>query len=327
MIRTPVCDILDIQYPIALGGMAWIGTAEFAAAVSNAGGLGLIGSATMPKEELREEIQKIRTLTDKSFGVNLVPLDHDHSKLLARVEACCEENVPVVSTAFSDPKKPIVTLLRDNGITVMGVVPSVRLGLRMEDEGANIIISSGCEAGGHVGKISTLPMVPQMVDAVNVPVIAAGGIADARGFVAALALGAQGVSMGTRFLATKECPVHEKVKEKLLSSNDESTTVTGKISGTTMRVLKNRLTEEWFAREEAGATAEEMANFGLGKYRDGLFEGNTDFGSLPASQSCALFKEIITVKELLESIIQGAVEIYRQMGVHFPAEAKQNTSS
>lgn len=322
MIRTPVCDLLDIQYPIVMGGMAWVGTAEFAAAVSNAGGLGMIGSATLPKEDLRKEIQKIRGLTDKTFGVNLVPLDHDHSKLRARVEACCEEKVPVVSTAFSDPKKPIVTMLRDYGITVIGVVPSVRLGKRMVGEGANILIASGCEAGGHVGKISTLPLVPQMVDAVNVPVLAAGGIADARGFVAALALGAQGVSLGTRFLATKECPVHDKVKEKLLSANDESTTVTGKISGTTMRVLKNRLTEEWFAREEAGATPEEMANFGLGKYRGGLFDGDIDFGSLPASQSCALLKEIMSVKEVIEGIIQGAVKIYREMGVNFTALTK-----
>jgi len=322
MIRTPVCDLLDIEHPIAMGGMAWVGNAEFAACVSNAGGLGIIGSATMPKEDLRKEIQKIRTLTDKTFGVNLVPLDHDHSMLLSRVEACCEEQVPVVSTAFSDPRKPIVTLLRDNGIKVIGVVPSVRLGKRMVGEGANAIIASGCEAGGHVGKISTMPMVPQMVDALDVPILAAGGIADARGFVAALALGAQGVSLGTRFLATKECPVHEKVKEKLLNANDESTTVTGKISGTTMRVLKNRLTEEWFAREEAGATTEEMANFGLGKYRSGLFDGDIDFGSVPASQSCGLLKELITVKEVIDGIIQGAIKIYRDMGVHFPLSTK-----
>jgi enoyl-[acyl-carrier protein] reductase II len=322
MIRTPVCDLLDIQYPIVMGGMAWIGTAEFAAAVSNAGGMGMIGSATMPKEELRQEIQKIRTLTDKTFGVNLVPLDHDHSRLRARVEACCEEEVPVVSTAFSDPKRPIVTLLRDNGVKVMGVVPSVRLGRRMEDEGANVIIASGCEAGGHVGKISTLPMVPQMVDSVNVPVLAAGGIADARGFVAALALGAQGVSLGTRFLATVECPVHDSVKEKLIAADDESTTVTGKISGTTMRVLKNRLTEEWFAREEAGATAEEMANFGLGKYRSGLFDGDIDFGSLPASQSCALLKEVMTVKEVIDTIIDEAIQIYRSMSAYIPVSTE-----
>lgn len=313
MIRTPLCDILDIKHPIILGGMAWVGTAEYAATVSNAGGLGLLGSATMPKKDLIVEINKLKSLTDKSFGVNLVPLDHSQSGLFERAEACVETGIKIVSTAFSDPKKPLVRFLKDHGVMVMGVVPSVRLGKRMVDEGASVIIASGCEAGGHVGKISSLPLIPQMVDAVGVPVVAAGGIADARGFAAALSLGAVGIQMGTRFIATQECPVPLKVKEFILRCNDESTIVTGKVSGTTMRVLKNRLTDIWTKMEEDGEPPEAFGKFGLGKYGEGVLQGDIDMGSVPASQACGLIGEIPPVADLLETMVKEASDICRNM--------------
>lgn len=313
MIRTPLCDILNIKHPIILGGMAWVGTAEYAATVSNAGGLGLLGSATMPKKDLIAAINKLKTLTDKSFGVNLVPLDHSQSGLFERAEACVECGVQFVSTAFSDPKKPLVKFLVNNGVLVMGVVPSVRLGKRMIDEGASILIASGCEAGGHVGKISSLPLIPQMVDAVVVPVIAAGGIADARGIAAALSLGAVGVQMGTRFLVTQECPVPLQVKEFILKCNEESTIVTGKVSGTTMRVLQNQLTAIWTQMEKDGEPPEAFVKFGTGKYGEGVLQGDVEMGSVPASQACGLIRDIPTVPELLENLVKEAANICRNM--------------
>lgn len=306
MFRTPICDLLDIEYPIVLGGMAWTGTAEFVATVSNAGALGLIGSGNMEPDALRAEIDKARSLTEKTFGVNIVPLD---ARMPERVEVVIEKKVPVVSTGYSDPKKRVVMRLRNAGVKVIGVVPTVRLARRLEDEGVHAVVASGSEAGGHVGRVYTLPLVPQVVNAVNLPVLAAGGIGDGRGFVAALALGAQGIQMGTRFIATKECPVHEEYKKRILWASIEDTVVTGWFSGSPMRVIRNQLTDKWLRMEAEGASAEELHVLGLGKLPEALLTGNVTGGSVPAGQVSGMINEILTVKELIDKIIGEAKEI------------------
>lgn len=301
-----LCELLGIQYPIILGGMAWAGTPELAAAVSNAGGLGLIGAGSLPSDELRRQIRRTRELTDNPFGVNIVPLG---VPLPERVEVLIEEGVTIAATGFTDPTMPVVTDLRRHGIHVLAVVPTVRLARRMEAEGASVIVASGTEGGGHVGKISTLALVPQVIDAVDIPVVAAGGIGDARGFAAALALGACGVQMGTRFLATEECPCHPRYKERILQAGESDTVVTGDISGKPMRVLRNRFTDEWLQKERAGIPVEELLQFGVGKIRIAVCEGEVDKGSMPTGQVAGIIQSVLGVKELIERMVREAGKI------------------
>lgn len=301
-----LCELLGIKYPILLGGMAWAGTPELAAAVSNAGGLGLLGAGSHPSDELRRQIRRVRELTDKPFGVNIVPLG---VPMAERAEVLIEEGIGIAATGFTDPTMPIVSELRRNNIIVLAVVPTVRLARRMEAEGAHVIIASGTEGGGHVGKIATLALVPQVVDAVKLPVVAAGGFGDARGFAAALALGACGVQMGTRFLATDECPCHPTYKERILQATEESTVVTGDISGKPMRVLRNRFTDEWLQKERAGIPVEELLQFGVGKIRLAVCEGEVDMGSMPTGQVAGMIQEVLSVQAVIERMVGGAREI------------------
>ncbi|MEW6614525.1 MAG: nitronate monooxygenase [Thermodesulfobacteriota bacterium] len=309
MIHTAICDLLKIKYPIILGGMGWVGTPEFAATVSNAGGLGILASGTVPLEELRGSIQKIRDLTDKPFGVNLVMWEF---MLQGKLEIVCEEQVPVITTGVSDPQK-VFPLASQHGVKILPVVPSVRHALRLEAEGASAIIASGCEGGGHVGGIATLPLVPQVVDAVKVPVIAAGGFGDARGFVAALAMGACGIQMGTRFMVAEESPCHPNLKDFIIRASIEDTVVTGQVTGTPMRAIRNRFTDEWLDKESMGISGDDIRKFGMGKIRKGLIEGDMVNGSIPGGQVAGMIKKSQSVKEIIEEIVFGAEEIISRL--------------
>lgn len=309
MIHTKLCDLLGIRYPILLGGMAWVGTPEFAAAVSNAGGLGILASGSIPVEELPQAIQRVRDLTDKPFGVNLIMWEF---AMKGKLDIICKEKVEVITTGVSDPKILFPQALK-HGVKILPVVPSVRHAVRLEAEGATAIIASGCEGGGHVGEISTLPLVPQVVDAVNIPVIAAGGFGDARGFTAALAMGASGIQMGTRFLVAEESPCHPDLKQFIIKSSIENTVVTGRVTGTPMRAIRNYFTDEWLAKEELGKSGDDIRRFGAGKIRLGLIEGDIVNGSLPSGQIAGLIKEIQSVKDIIEEIVFGADEVISQL--------------
>jgi len=311
LFHTEICDLFDIKYPVILGGMAWAGEAELVSAVSNAGGLGLIGAGNMPDENLSEVIRTVKTLTDKPFGVNIVPVAD--VSMQKRVKTIVNEGVSIVAAAFSDPTASLITELHKNDIKVLAVVPSSKLAKRVEAEGADIVVASGTEAGGHCGKVATLPLVPQIVDVVDIPVVACGGIGDARGFLAALSLGACGIQMGTRFLATTECICHPDFKNAILNSSEEDTVVTGNITGTTCRVMKNRLTKEWLKKEDDEKTSkEEFERLGLGKIRDALIDGDVEFGSVVFGQIAGMIKEIKPVKQVILEIIKGARDIYYQ---------------
>jgi len=300
--KTEVCDLLNIKYPILQGGMAWTSTAELAAGVSNAGGLGIIGAGSMPPDVLKEEIVKLRALTDKPFGVNLVLLNNPFVTELVKV--IIEKRVPVVTTGAGNPG-PFIPELKDRGVKVLPVTASVALAKRLERAGADALITEGMEAGGHVGELTTFVLVPQVAAAVKIPVIAAGGIANGRGMIAAFVLGARGVQLGTRFVCATECTVHPKVKEKILRAKDRDTTVTGYSTGHPVRILKNKLSRELelLDRENKGKEVEER---GEGKLRLAMQEGDVDWGSLMAGQSAAMVDKIESAKDIVESLIEEA---------------------
>jgi enoyl-[acyl-carrier protein] reductase II len=289
--------------------MAWVSTAELAAAVSNAGGLGIIGAGQMPAEKLKQEIAKARSLTTRSFGVNLMLLASNIEEL---VKVILEEKVPVVTTGAGSPGAYIASF-KERGIKVLPVVPSVALAQRMERAGADAVIVEGTEAGGHIGELTTLVLVPQVVDAVSIPVIAAGGIADGRGFIAALALGAKGVQMGTRFICTTECTVHENFKQKIVKARDRDTVVTGRSTGHPVRCLKNKLTREFERLERKGASVEELERLGTGKLRQAALEGDMEFGSVMAGQCAGLVKSVKPVAEVILEIIEEAKEVLKDL--------------
>jgi enoyl-[acyl-carrier protein] reductase II len=303
MIHTALCDLLGIRHPIIQGGMAWVATAELAAAVSEAGGLGVIGAGNAPPEWVAEQVRRLRTCTDRPFGVN-IPLFSPHVDQV--IELCIGEQVPVVTTGAGTPG-PYVEPLHDAGIQVFPLVSSVALARRLARQGVDGLVVEGHESGGHVGDVSTLPLVPQIVDAVHVPCIAAGGIADGRGMAAALALGAVGVQMGTRFICTTECTAHENYKAKIVKAGDRSTMVTGDSLGHPVRALRNRMGRE-FARleREAQVTEEELIAFGTGKLRLAAEKGDVDAGSVMAGQACGLVDDIIPVAELIERVVRQA---------------------
>lgn len=311
MFENRVCKLLGIRYPIIMGGMVWASSPELCAAVCEAGGLGTLASAILPLNELRSQIRQARELTNKPFCVNIVPADE---LIWDRAAVAYDEGVPIITTAFGDPKRSLVAEARLQGVKVLAVVPSVRLAKRMEEEGADAIIASGYEAGGHVGRITTLALVPRVVDAVKVPVIAAGGIGDARGFVAALALGASGVQMGTRFMATRECRLHPNFKELLLRSNEEDTLVTDAFTGSTMRVIGNRFTRQWLERQKEKEPSMEVRKIGVEKIRKALIEGEVEECPLPAGQVIGLVEDFPSVGELMERIISGTKIILQSLG-------------
>lgn len=295
-------EMLNIKYPIIQGGMANIATGEFAAAVSNAGGLGLIASGGFDAERIREEIQKCRALTDKPFGVNLMLMNPDVDNI---AKMLVEEKVAVITTGAGSPEKYVADW-KAVGSKVIPVVASVALAKRMERMGVDAIIAEGGESGGHVGEMTTMTLVPMVVDAVDIPVIAAGGIADGRGMVAAFALGAIGVQIGTCLLASEECPIHENYKQAVVKAKDNGTTVTGRSAGAPVRVIKNSMTREYLKMESQNVSRDELEQLTLGSLRKAVLDGDTKNGSLMAGQICGLVKEVKPVAQILEEIYEGA---------------------
>lgn len=293
-------EILRTEFPIIQGGMANIATGSFAAACSNAGALGLIGVGGMNPKMLREEIRICREKTDKPFGVNIMLMHPDADEF---ADIVVEENVKVVTTGAGNPGK-YMEKWKAAGITVIPVVAAPILAKHLEKTGADAVIAEGCESGGHVGEMTTMTLVPQTVDAVDIPVIAAGGIADSRQVKAAFALGACGIQIGTCLLASEECPIHENYKAALIKAKGTDAIVTGRIGGTPVRVLKNKMSREYIRQEKLGATVEELEKYTLGSLRRAVFDGDTDTGSLMAGQTCGQVKEIRPVREILEELMK-----------------------
>lgn len=313
MIRSKVSQLLGIQYPILQGGMAWVATGELAAAVSEAGGLGIIGSGQAPADWVRQEIKKVKAVTSKPFGVNIMLMSPFLDEVM---QVIIEERVPVITTGAGNPGKYVPTL-KDIGTKVIPVVASVALARRLEKAGVDALIAEGMESGGHVGEISTLPLVPQVVDAVKIPVIAAGGIVDGRGLVAAFALGAAGVQMGTRFMCAEECTVSPKVKTMILKAKDRDTVVTGYSTGHPVRCLDNRFTKELARMEREGRTAEEVEKIGAGKLRLAMVEGDTENGSVMAGQVAGAVRKIEPASEIIRSLVEEAEREWRRLAEHF----------
>ncbi|MDE5967188.1 MAG: DUF561 domain-containing protein [Lachnospiraceae bacterium] len=291
-------EFLGIKYPIMQGGMANIATGKFAAAVSNAGALGIIASGGMPAEALRKEIQECKQLTDKPFGVNLMLMNPDVENIAKMV---AEEKVPVITTGAGSPGR-YMEMWKASGAKLIPVVASVALARKLEKEGADAVIAEGGESGGHVGEMTTMALVPQVVDAVELPVIAAGGIADGRQMAAAFALGAIGVQIGTCLLVSEECPVHENYKKALIKSRDNSTIVTGRSLGAPVRILKNKMGREYLKMEQKGASKEELEQFTLGGLRRAVVDGDMDMGSVMSGQVCGQLKEIRPIAQILEEL-------------------------
>ncbi|MBC1463048.1 enoyl-[acyl-carrier-protein] reductase FabK [Listeria welshimeri] len=297
-----ITNLLNIKYPIIQGAMAQIAKAPLVAAVSNAGGLGIIASGGMTAEMLREEIKKTKALTDKPFGVNLMLMMTNIAEL---TEVIIEEKVGIVTTGAGTPKT-FMPIWKEAGIIVIPVVPSVMIAKRMEKMGADAVIAEGTEAGGHVGETTTMALLPQIVDAVTIPVIGAGGIADGRGIVAALALGAKGVQIGTRFLATDECPVHPDFKAAVIKASDRDTTVTGRKIGAPVRSIKNKMIKEYIRLEEENADRDTLEELTLGSLRKAVQEGDTENGSVMAGQIAGLITEIKPCKAVMEEMMTEA---------------------
>ena len=297
--QTRVTDLLGIQYPIIQGGMAWVAEYHLAAAVSEAGGLGIIGAANAPAEWVREQIRETKKRTDKPFGVNVMLMSPYADRV---AQGVAEEGVAVVTTGAGSPEK-YMELWKSKGIKVIPVVASVALAKRMERCGADAVVAEGCESGGHVGESTTMALVPQVADAVEIPVIAAGGIADGRGMAAALMLGAEGVQMGTRFVATTECRVHPGYKAKVVKARDIDTRVTGRTTGHPVRALRNEMTKKYLEMEAAGATAEELEYLTLGGLRKAAMEGDVKNGSVMSGQIAGLVKDELPCKVVIEKIM------------------------
>ncbi len=302
MIRTSICDLLGIEHPILQGGMAWVATAELVSAVSEAGALGILGAGNAPPEWVREQIRAIRARTDRPFGVN-VPMFSPTVEESLRV--CVEERVPVVTTGAGNSGR-FIPMLKEAGIKVVPVVASVALAKRLVRAGADAVIAEGMESGGHVGDVCTLPLVPQVVDAVDVPVIAAGGFADGRGLAAALALGAAGIQMGTRFICTEECIAHPNYKQRIVQANDRATIVTGYALGHPVRAIRNPMTTYFAELERKGVDEAELIALGTGKLRLAVEQGDVEQGSLMAGQVAGLIHDVVPVRDLIQRIVAEA---------------------
>lgn len=303
-LSTRLCDLLNIEYPIIQGGMAWVATAELAAAVSEAGGLGLIGAGSAPPEVVRAQVRKARTMTNKPFGVNVYFLSPFADQV---IEVLIEERVPVVTTGAGNPGK-YVAAMKDAGMKVLALVASVNLAKRLERAGVDALVAEGMECGGHIGDIATMPLVPQIVDSVDIPVVAAGGIFDGRGLVAALALGASGIQMGTRFICASECTVHPAYKQAVINARDRDTVVTGVSTGHPVRVLDNKLARAFAEAEKAGASVEELEKLGIGKLRAAVVDGDVENGSVMAGQIAAMVTKVETCAEIIHDIMTRAEE-------------------
>lgn len=298
--ETRVTKLLEIEYPVIQGGMAWVATHELASAVSNAGGLGIIGAGGAPASWVREQIQAAKRETDRPFGVNLM-LMNPEADVIAQVLA--KEQVKVVTTGAGNPAK-YMEMWKKAGIKVIPVVASVALAKLMERGGADAVIAEGTESGGHIGAATTMTLVPLVADAVEIPVIAAGGIADGRGVAAAFMLGAEAVQMGTRFVVAEESIVHDNYKERIIKAKDIDSEVTGRSTGHPIRVLRNKMTREYLKKEKEGASFEELEQMTLGALRKAVVEGDVEYGSVMAGQSAAL----VTKRESCAGIIADLME-------------------
>lgn len=310
LLKTDVCELLNIEYPIICGGMIWASDAYLASAVSNAGGLGLLAAASLGgAEALRKEIELTRSMTDGTFGVN-IPLMYPGAEEL--IETCIEEKVKVFVTSAGSPKR-YTGRLKESGARVIHVSPSAKLAKKADEAGVDAIIAEGTEAGGHNSpdEITTMVLVPQVVDAVKVPVIAAGGMADARGFVAARALGAKGIQMGTRFIATKECRAHEKFKDAIINAGEADTVLTGRKLHSPVRIIKNKLADDILNAEMSGKPIEEIMEFiGPGRSHAAIIDGDIEGGSPMSGQISGMIREIISVKEVIDLIVEGVERIW-----------------
>lgn len=310
--NTAITELLNIEAPVIQGGMAWVAENCLAAAVSEAGGLGIIGAASAPADWVREQIRLVKEKTDKPFGVNIMlmsPYAEEVAKLVA------EEKVPVVTTGAGSPEK-YMKMWKEAGIKVIPVVASVALAKRMERCGADALVAEGTEAGGHIGENTTMVLVPQIADAVQIPVIAAGGIADGRGMAAAFMLGAQGVQIGTRFVASQEAQVHENYKNYIVKAKDIDSRVTGRSTGHPVRALRNQMTKTYLEKEQAGVPFEELELLTLGSLRKAVVEGDVVNGSVMAGQSAAMIRDILPCKEIIEKLIAQAEAVMKGMGNH-----------
>jgi len=304
MMKTEICRLLNIRYPIIQGGMAWVATGELAAAVSEAGALGIIGAGNAPAEVVRREIRKVKERTSKPFGVNVY---YQSSNVEEVINVLIEERVPVVTTGAGNPGKHIPGL-KAAGTKVIPVISSPVLARRLERAGADAFIAEGLECGGHVGELTTMVLVPQVVDAVKVPVIAAGGICDGRGLAAALVMGAVGAQVGTRFICATECTAHENYKQAVINAKDRDTVLTG-IEGHQVRVLKNKLTKEFHNLYKKHAPEEEFVQLGSGRLRAAVVDGDVEMGSLMAGQVAAMVTKIQPAAEIIQEIVGEAEKI------------------
>lgn len=307
-LHTRLTSLLGIERPIIQGGMAWTATAELAGAVSNAGGLGIIGAGHMPTDLLRDQIRSAKLITDRPFGVNLMLLTPHIDDI---VQMVLDEGIPVVTTGAGNPGK-YMQALKDAGIRVLPIVPSVALAKRMESIGADALIGEGMEAGGHIGELTTMVLTPQLVDAVEVPVVAAGGIADGRGVAAAFALGAEGVQVGTRFMCAEECTIHPDVKAEVLKAKDRDTVVTGRSTGHPVRVLKNKLARQIMELDRENK-AEEIEALGAGKLALAMRQGDIHMGSLMAGQAAAMVCRIEPAADIIDEMMGDAEELLRSL--------------
>lgn len=303
--KTRLTELLGIEYPIIQGGMAWVAEYHLAAAVSNAGGIGLIGAASAPPEIVREQIRKCKELTDKPFGVNVMLLNPNAEEVAKIV---VKEGVKVVTTGAGNPAK-FMGLWKENDVKVIPVVASVAMAKMMERAGADAVVAEGMESGGHIGSITTMALVPQVVDAVSIPVIAAGGIGDGRGLAAALMLGAEGVQMGTRFVAAKESIVHPNYKERLFKASDIDSEVTGMSTGHPVRSLRNKMTKEYLRLEKEGADFMELEKLTLGSLRNAVIDGDVVNGTVMAGQIAGMVKQEQSCSEMIREIMEQAEKL------------------
>lgn len=303
--KTRITELLGIEYPIIQGGMAWVATHQLAAAVSEAGGLGIIGAGGAPAAHVREEIQKAKALTDKPFGVNIMLMNPEADEI---AKVVVDEGVKVVTTGAGNPAK-YMEMWKAAGVKVIPVVASVALAKLMERGGADAVVAEGTESGGHIGSTTTMALVPQVADAVSIPVIGAGGIADGRGFAAAFMLGAEGVQIGTRFVVASECIVHEKYKAMVIKAKDIDSAVTGLSNGHPVRSIRNKMTKEYTKLEREGADFMELEKLTLGSLRKAVVEGDVVNGTIMAGQIAGLIKKEQPCKEIIDEIMSQGTEL------------------
>lgn len=303
--KTKVTELLQIEYPIIQGGMAWVAEHHLAAAVSEAGGFGLIGAASAPPEIVREEIRKAKELTDKPFGVNIMLLNQNADEVAKIV---VEEGIQAVTTGAGNPEK-YMPMWKEAGVKVIPVVASVAMAKRMERYGADAVVAEGMEAGGHIGNQTTMALIPQIVDAVNIPVIAAGGIGDGRGVAASFMLGAEGVQMGTRFVVADESIVHDNYKDRIVKAKDIDSVVTGQSTGHPVRCLRNQMTKEYIKKEQEGVPFEELERMTLGSLRKAVMDGDILNGTVMAGQIAGLVSKRQSCKEILQEIMTEAEKL------------------